>query len=100
MRPWFQNGDIRFADDLPYKTAIINEVKGFPKFKHDDILDTITDLVHEARGITSGLLADKPREAWEQPVAKDPISLILAEHDLGFVDFWGQTVDPVTGFPD
>jgi predicted phage terminase large subunit-like protein len=56
LRPWFVSGDLRFADDLPCRTHLITEVKGFPKFRHDDILDTLCDIMHEGRGINLGVM--------------------------------------------
>lgn len=50
LQPWFKRGMIHFADDLPCKTAIINEIMRFPKFNHDDILDTLCDLMSNKDG--------------------------------------------------
>lgn len=56
LRPWFVSGDIIFADDLAAKTALIGEIKGFPKYKHDDILDTLCDLMHEGKDINLAVM--------------------------------------------
>ena len=33
------------SDALPYRTAIETEVKGFPRYRHNDILDTFKMLM-------------------------------------------------------
>lgn len=43
LQPWFQRGMIHFADDLPCKQWIRWEIMKFPKYAHDDILDTVYD---------------------------------------------------------
>lgn len=47
LQPWWTSSDIRFLDDLgaPYYW-MLEEAKRFPKYKHQDILDTLTDLFH------------------------------------------------------
>lgn len=58
LQPWFQRGMIHWADDLPCKQWIRWEILKFPKFAHDDILDTTFDQM-ESRdgGITSDVMA-------------------------------------------
>lgn len=43
LQPWYVNGNIVFLDDLPAWPALEKELIGFPKYKHDDILDTLAD---------------------------------------------------------
>lgn len=50
LQPWFRNGSIKFADSQPHKLAIINEIMRFPKYAHDDILDTIADAMQGRDG--------------------------------------------------
>jgi predicted phage terminase large subunit-like protein len=50
LQPWFHNGSIKFADNQPHKLAIINEIMRFPKYAHDDILDTIADAMQNRDG--------------------------------------------------
>lgn len=50
LQPWFRNGSIKFADNQPHKLAIINEIMRFPKYAHDDILDTIADAMQNRDG--------------------------------------------------
>ena len=49
LQPWFKNQAIVFADDLACKSALLTEIRGFPRFRHDDILDTVVDLMYEGR---------------------------------------------------
>lgn len=98
LRPWFQDGMIRFADDLPYRIHIETEVKGFPKYRRDDFLDTLTDLMHEAKGINAGVLSNRVEEYSPVSTFRDPISLLLAEHYQN-EDAYAGGVDPQTGFP-
>lgn len=99
LGPWFKQGSIIFSEDLPYRTAIETEIKGFPKFRHDDFLDTLTDLMHEGRGgVSSGVLTDGDLADALKP-QMDPISILLAQADLG--SEWGQggNFDADTGWP-
>lgn len=47
LQPWWTSGDLRFLNDLgaPYY-HMLEEAKRFPKWKHQDILDTLSDLFH------------------------------------------------------
>ena len=98
LRPWFQAGNIRFSDSLPYRTAIETEIKGFPKYRHDDILDTLTDLMLEGKSVNSGVLSNRVEEYSTASTFHDPISLILAEHYQDEDAFYPK-VDRDTGFP-
>jgi predicted phage terminase large subunit-like protein len=98
LRPWFQSGNIRFSDSLPYRTAIETEIKGFPKYRHDDILDTLTDLMLEGRSVNSGVLSNRVEEYSVPSTFRDPISLLLAEHYQDDDAFYPK-VDTHTGFP-
>jgi predicted phage terminase large subunit-like protein len=98
LRPWFQAGNIRFSDSLPYRTAIETEIKGFPKYRHDDILDTLTDLMLEGKSVNSGVLSNRTEEHAVPTMFRDPISLILAEHYQEEDTFYPK-YDRDTGFP-
>lgn len=50
LQPWFRNGSIKFADNQVHKLAIIDEIMRFPKYAHDDILDTIADAMQNRDG--------------------------------------------------
>lgn len=43
LQPWFQTAIIRFCEDITCKTDLIQEIVGFPRYNHDDILDTLAD---------------------------------------------------------
>ena len=98
LRPWFQAGNIRFSDALPYRTAIETEIKGFPKYRHDDILDTLTDLMLEGKSVNSGVLTSRVEDYAIPSMFHDPISLLLAEHYQDEDTFYPK-VDRDTGFP-
>jgi predicted phage terminase large subunit-like protein len=98
LRPWFQAGNIRFSDSLPYRTAIETEIKGFPKYRHDDILDTLTDLMLEGKSVNAGVLSNRVDEYVPPSTFRDPISLLLAEHYQDEDAFYPK-VNPLTGFP-
>jgi predicted phage terminase large subunit-like protein len=98
LRPWFVGGNIRFSDSLPYRTAIETEIKGFPRYSHDDILDTISELMIEGRGVNSGVLSSRMDEMQPPTALRDPISLLLAEHYQDESEFY-PSIDRDTGFP-
>jgi predicted phage terminase large subunit-like protein len=50
LKPWFRNKDIRFPEDLSCKQDLIQEIMYFPKYPHDDILDTLADQLQNAEG--------------------------------------------------
>lgn len=52
-QPYWKNGAFRFAEDLDIdaKEQLILEALYFPKFNHDDILDTVTDSLQSRDGI-------------------------------------------------
>lgn len=51
-QPYWKNGAFRFADDIPNETKNELELEAlyFPKFNHDDILDTIADSLQSRDG--------------------------------------------------
>lgn len=50
LQPWFRNGSIKFADSQPHKLAITDEIMRFPRYAHDDILDTVADAMQNRDG--------------------------------------------------
>lgn len=50
LQPWFRNQSIKFADSQAHKLAIIDEIMRFPRYAHDDILDTIADAMQNRDG--------------------------------------------------
>lgn len=57
IQPFFQAKRILFVDDLDCAGHLIMEITRFPKFRYDDILDTIADQLQHAdgKGIESDL---------------------------------------------
>lgn len=115
LQPWFRNGSIKFADNQPHKLAIINEIMRFPKYSHDDILDTIADAMQNREGgVTSDVM---PSERSQQLDMVDfNQRMKLEDGSIRVMNFnpdlqhllnrvWGQetkeesnTVDSVTGW--
>lgn len=100
LQPWFRNGSIKFADNQPHKLAIINEIMRFPKYAHDDILDTIADAMQNRDG---GVVSDV------QPLEKtmaNPTGVPIQADLKDLMDrLWGQkepenagNLDVVTGW--
>lgn len=54
LQGWFRMGNIRFADSITCKQDLTLEILRFPRGGHDDILDTIADLFHDARKQAAG----------------------------------------------
>ena len=54
-QPYWKNGAFVFADDIPadVKEQLSLEALYFPKFNHDDILDTIADALQSRDGIVA-----------------------------------------------
>lgn len=84
VQPFFQAKRILFVDDLPCAGHLVMEITRFPKFKNDDILDTISDQLQHAdgKGIESDLY----------PVQKESESNPYAH--LGLPQFVG--FDPIS----
>ena len=64
LRPWFKTGIIRFSDAIPLNTKqeLLDEIAQFPSQSygvHDDILDTLADLMQDQEGgVTADVVAD------------------------------------------
>lgn len=101
LQPWFRNGSIKFADGQASKLAIINEIMRFPKYAHDDILDTIADAMQNRDGgVNSDVLPQEKKYATNDP--NRPIN-----PDLKYLldRIWGEgqeeqsvNVDSLTGW--
>lgn len=106
LRPWFINGDIRFATDLPCRTALETEIKGFPKFRHDDILDTLTDLMFEGKDVNLAVMGREKSIQDEMPTAKEglvtvpPVPMPKINFDAIFEELYGhdERYNSFTGF--
>lgn len=61
LQPWFRMKSIILAQDLDCKLAVINEIMRFPKFSHDDILDTICDALFDRDGNLNNDVTGRPK---------------------------------------
>lgn len=43
LQPWYQRGEIWFADDLPCRDHFLKELTSFPKGRTDDLIDALSD---------------------------------------------------------
>lgn len=43
LQPWYRAGDLRFLDDLDNKEDLIEELRRFPRYTEDDIIDSLAD---------------------------------------------------------
>ena len=93
LQPWFKRGMIHFSDDLPCKTAIINEIMRFPKFQHDDILDTVCDLMSSRDGGADANVMVAQKEQSEPRGTMFPKGL-----EFLFNEEREAEVDPMTGW--
>ena len=101
LQPWFRNGSIKFQDNQPHKLAIINEIMRFPKYAHDDILDTIADAMQNRDGGVTQDVVPMGKQT-----VQDPNRPILEDAQWLQDRIWGQlpedeqrlTVDPMTGW--
>jgi predicted phage terminase large subunit-like protein len=50
LQAWLKNQTLKFASDLACKQAVIDEIMRFPKYVHDDILDTVSDQMQNREG--------------------------------------------------
>lgn len=98
LQPWFASGAIRFADDLGCRTALVQEIMGFPKFRHDDILDTIVDIMHEAKGVVGAIGG---REKPEIEARQNELQAMELKPEFLYPDHrddWESGVDAYTGW--
>jgi predicted phage terminase large subunit-like protein len=97
LQPWFEARMIRFADDMDKVTriALVDEVQYFPKYAHDDILDTCADAMQNAEGIS-----------WEmvpEPIdSAEPTNVLHQMHEEAIFgtaeEVMATYYDAVTGF--
>jgi predicted phage terminase large subunit-like protein len=100
LQPWFHQKAIRFVADLPCRLQLINEILRFPKYQHDDILDTLADAMQNREGgVTSDVI---PLEREMLREGADPITMnpdYRAFHGLdSSEDDVVAGVDSVTGW--
>jgi predicted phage terminase large subunit-like protein len=109
LQPWFHAGNIRFAEDLACKIDLVNEILGFPKYPHDDILDTLADSLQDRDGGVTAEVTGRP--AQQQQMSDYVFDKLRPEgtlvtvpgarvQDADMFNDWKQLpsgVDPVTG---
>ena len=81
LRPWFKTGNIRFSNGLALstKSELLEQISQFPSQSsgvHDDILDTLADLMQNRDGgVTDDVVADPPEDMkfkqFGQPLPKN-----------------------------
>lgn len=96
LQPWFKGGILKFADDISCKMDLIQEILKFPKFNHDDILDTLADQMQNRDG---GVICDV------MPEEKVPVERLGAINFIGFDPFshqpmWAGMTTSVSGSYD
>jgi predicted phage terminase large subunit-like protein len=64
LQPWYKSGDLRFLDDIEPKEELIEELRRFPKYRHDDILDTLADQFQNREWF--GRLAPRDNNPWDE----------------------------------
>ena len=104
LRPWFKNSLIRFSDGIPLQTKqeLLAEIAQFPSQSsgvHDDILDTLADLMQDPEresGVTSEVIADPPQDVTSQFGKPKPQDRFLGFGEGG-VSQWLYGPDPERG---
>lgn len=112
LQAWFHAGKIRFADDLPCKIDLVHEILGFPKYPHDDILDTLADAMQDGEGGADAGVVSQPKSQFDLLTdhvfgkrQEDGSVVTVPGSDLGRVDlfkewpiFQQQNHDPRSGW--
>ena len=101
LRPWFKSQSIRFASDIPLqtKTELLDQIAKFPSESsgvHDDILDTLADLMQDANtetGVVSDVIADAPDDKFSMFGKARPRDRFLGFGENGVAD-WLYGPDP------
>ena len=95
MQAWFGGGRVILGGRLKaHRTMIEKEIKGFPKYRHDDILDTWSDFLTDSKGeVRAGVMVDGTSDVPQ----RDTISMLLAA--AGVEDYAMSGFDRDTGFP-
>jgi predicted phage terminase large subunit-like protein len=77
LQPFYKNGEIIFLDDLNCREALIAELSKFPLYKHDDILDTLSDMYQDKEEFGRLIARKTPQrqidEAMERLVFGEPL---------------------------
>lgn len=69
LQGFFRMGLIRFSDSIACRADLVMEIVRFPKGGHDDIIDTISDLLTDRAGAAVGdIIPDAPK--WTLPIPR------------------------------
>lgn len=72
LQAWFMQGILRFADNISCKNDLMLEILRFPKYEHDDILDTLADQMTNRDGHpVSDIYPDPPRPVFGGKTVQD-----------------------------
>lgn len=96
LQPWFKQQGIIFAEDLGCKSHLLTEIRGFPKFKHDDILDTLVDLMYEGKEASGDVVGREKFQEDSELTVYDRIEN-AQRAALGFEIDERSAVDALTG---
>ena len=77
LKPWLQMKSIIWAADIPCKSQIINEIMRFPKYSHDDILDTTVDAMMNEDGSLNMEVVGRAKTAAEVHEQPSPLPQAL-----------------------
>lgn len=101
LRPWFKTGNIRFSNGLSLatKSELLEEISQFPSQSsgvHDDILDTLADLMQNRDGgVTEDVIADSPsEEKFRQFGAPPPKNRFMGFDDQGTAQWLFGNAEP------
>ncbi len=79
LQPWYKNGDLRFVEGLGagegtsegkrLTEAVLEELQKFPRYIHDDILDSLSDHFQDREWL--GRLAPRNVNPWDEGHSED-----------------------------
>lgn len=102
LQPWYKHGELRFLKGLGATTPedgqkledwLLQECKKFPRFRHDDILDSLSDHFQEREWL--GRLAPRNVNPWDNSTPEEYRKKLYAEQfDRQFgVENWTPTAE-------
>ncbi len=98
LQAWFLQGIIRFADNISCRNDLLLEILRFPKYEHDDILDTLADQMHNRDGEpSSGVYPDAPKG---NPLGAVPNDKFLGFDPIGQERWLHDAIESATPYYD
>lgn len=73
LQPWFRMKSIVWAEDIECRLDVINEIMRFPKYSHDDILDTVCDAMVNREGDINSDVTGRPKSEQEVREQASPL---------------------------